>query len=319
MSAPALRIVTRNSPLALWQAELVRKRLQAIDPTLAIDLIGVHTTGDKILDAPLAKIGGKGLFIKELEQRLLEGSADLAVHSMKDVTIDLPAGLAIPVILEREDPRDAFISERYGSLDSLPHGARVGTSSLRRQCQLKAHRPDLEIRDLRGNVGTRLRKLDQGEFDAIILAAAGVKRLDLHAHIKGYLAPEIMLPAIGQGALGIECRAADEPVLELIQPLDHSDTHLCVVAERAVSRRLYGVGQVPLAGHAELIEGKLFLRALVGRIDGSEIVHGQISGPQANAEELGIALAEYLLSRGAKTLLEEFGAGCKRRIVRHEH
>jgi hydroxymethylbilane synthase len=305
LSAPALRIVTRKSPLALWQAELVRKRLQALYPTLAIDLIGVHTTGDKILDAPLAKIGGKGLFIKELEQRLLEGSANLAVHSMKDVTIDLPAGLAIPVILEREDPRDAFISERYGSLDSLPHRARIGTSSLRRQCQLKAHRPDLEIRDLRGNVGTRLRKLDQGEFDAIILAAAGVKRLDLHARIKGYLAPEIMLPAIGQGALGIECRAADEPVLELIQPLDHSDTHLCVVAERAVSRRLYGDCQVPLAGHAELIEGKLFLRALVGRIDGSEIVHGQISGPQANAEELGIALAEDLLSRGAKTLLEE--------------
>ena len=305
MSAPALRIVTRKSPLALWQAELVRKRLQALYPTLAIDLIGVHTTGDKILDAPLAKIGGKGLFIKELEQRLLEGSADLAVHSMKDVTIDLPAGLAIPVILEREDPRDAFISERYGSLDSLPHGARVGTSSLRRQCQLKAHRPDLEIRDLRGNVGTRLRKLDQGEFDAIILAAAGVRRLDLHARIKGYLAPEIMLPAIGQGALGIECRAADEPVLELIQPLDHSGTHLCVVAERAVSRRLYGDCQVPIAGHAELIEGELFLRALVGRIDGSEIVHGQISGPQANAEELGRVLAEDLLARGAKTLLEE--------------
>ena len=305
MSAPAFRIVTRKSPLALWQAELVRKRLQALYPTLAIDLIGVHTTGDKILDAPLAKIGGKGLFIKELEQRLLEGSANLAVHSMKDVTIDLPAGLAIPVILEREDPRDAFISERYGSLDSLPHGARVGTSSLRRQCQLKAHRPDLEIRDLRGNVGTRLRKLDQGEFDAIILAAAGVRRLDLHARIKGYLAPEIMLPAIGQGALGIECRAADEPVLELIQPLDHSGTHLCVVAERAVSRRLYGDCQVPIAGHAELIEGELFLRALVGRIDGSEIVHGQISGPQANAEELGRVLAEDLLARGAKTLLEE--------------
>jgi hydroxymethylbilane synthase len=305
LSAPALRIVTRKSPLALWQAELVRKRLQALYPTLAIDLIGVHTTGDKILDAPLAKIGGKGLFIKELEQRLLEGSADLAVHSMKDVTIDLPAGLAIPVILEREDPRDAFISERYGSLDNLPHGARVGTSSLRRQCQLKAHRPDLEIRDLRGNIGTRLRKLDQGEFDAIILAAAGVKRLDLHARIKGYLAPEIMLPAIGQGALGIECRVADKPVLELIQPLDHSDTHLCVVAERAVSRRLYGDCQVPIAGHAELIEDKLFLRALVGRIDGCEIVHGQISGPQANAEELSIALAEDLLSRGAKTLLEE--------------
>jgi hydroxymethylbilane synthase len=304
LSAPVLRIVTRNSPLALWQAELVRKRLQTIDPTLAIDLIGVHTTGDKILDAPLAKIGGKGLFIKELEQRLLEGSADLAVHSVKDVTIDLPLGLAVPVILEREDPRDAFISERYGSLDSLPHHARIGTSSLRRQCQLKAHWPDLEIRDLRGNIGTRLRKLDQGEFDAIILAAAGVRRLDLHARIKAYLAPEIMLPAIGQGALGIECRAADEPVLELIQPLDHSGTHLCVVAERAVSRRLYGDCQVPIAGHAELIEGKLFLRALVGRIDGSEIVHGQISGPQTNAEELGIALAEDLLSRGAKTILE---------------
>jgi hydroxymethylbilane synthase len=301
---PALRIVTRKSPLALWQAEFVRKRLQAIRPSLAIDLIGVHTTGDKILDAPLARIGGKGLFIKELEQCLLEGSADLAVHSMKDVPVDLPPDLTLAAILEREDPRDAFICERYGSLDSLPHGARVGTSSLRRQCQLKARRPDLAIQSLRGNVGTRLRRLDQGEFDAIILAAAGVKRLDLHARIKAYLAPEIMLPAIGQGALGIECRAADERVRALIRPLDHADTHLCVMAERAVNRRLYGGCQVPIAGHAELIEGKLFLRALVGRIDGSEIVHGQISGPQANAEELGIALAEDLLARGAKTLLE---------------
>jgi hydroxymethylbilane synthase len=300
----ALRIVTRKSPLALWQAEFVRKRLQAIRPSLAIDLIGVHTTGDKILDAPLARIGGKGLFIKELEQCLLEGSADLAVHSMKDVPVDLPPDLTLTAILEREDPRDAFICERYGSLDSLPHSARVGTSSLRRQCQLKARRPDLAIQSLRGNVGTRLRKLDQGEFDAIILAAAGVKRLDLHARIKAYLAPEIMLPAIGQGALGIECRAADERVRALIRPLDHADTRLCVMAERAVNRRLYGGCQVPIAGHAELIEGKLFLRALVGRIDGSEIVHGQISGSQANAEELGIALAEDLLARGAKTILE---------------
>ncbi|MCI0409845.1 MAG: hydroxymethylbilane synthase, partial [Acidobacteria bacterium] len=241
----------------------------------------------------------------ELEQCLLEGKADIAVHSMKDVTVDLPLGLILPVILEREDPRDVFISAHYESLESLPPGARVGTSSLRRQCQLRAYRPDLVIQSLRGNVGTRFSKLDRGEFEAIILAAAGVKRLSLQAQIKAYLAPEIMLPAIGQGAIGIECRAQDLRVLNLIEPLDHHATHLCVVAERALNRRLYGGCQVPLAAHAELIEGKLCLRALVGRVDGTEIVRGESSGPLDQAEQLGMALAEDLLKRGAGIILKE--------------
>lgn len=306
---PTLRLVTRKSPLALWQAEFVQNRLQALHPGLEIRLSGVHTTGDKILDAPLAKVGGKGLFIKELEQRLIEGEADIAVHSMKDVTIELPPELVLPVILEREDPRDVFISEHHESLDALPQGARVGTSSLRRQCQLKAHRPDLEVRDLRGNVGTRLNRLERGEFDAIILAAAGVKRLNLQDRIKAYLDLGAMLPAIGQGALGIECRMSDEQVLKLIEPLDHSATHLCVAAERALNRRLYGGCQVPIAAHAELIRGELTLRALVGRIDGTKIIRGALSGPPEQAEQLGVALAEDLLKRGAGTILEELMRG----------
>jgi hydroxymethylbilane synthase len=301
---PVLHLVTRKSPLALWQAEFVQKRLQTLHPELEIQLIGVQTTGDKILDAPLAKVGGKGLFIKELEQRLSEGAADIAVHSMKDVTVELPPGLVLAVILEREDPQDVFISEQYASLDALPSGARVGTSSLRRQCQLRAYRSDLEVWDLRGNVGTRVNKLGRGEFDAIILAAAGVKRLGLEDRIRSYLDPEIMLPAIGQGALGIECRAADRRVLELIAPLDHGATHLCVVAERALNRRLDGGCQVPIAAHAELSQGRLSLRALVGRVNGAEIIRGAISGPPDQAEQLGVALAEDLLARGAGPILE---------------
>jgi hydroxymethylbilane synthase len=305
MSHKTLRIVTRKSPLALWQAEHVRDRLRALHPDLEVLLIGVQTMGDKVLDAPLAKIGGKGLFVKELEQQLLAGGADIAVHSMKDVTVDLPDGLDLPVILEREDPRDALISLRYDALESLPQGARVGTSSLRRQCQLRALRPDLRISDLRGNVGTRLGRLEKGEFDAIILAAAGVKRLGMESRIKAYLEPSVILPAIGQGAIGIECRAGDKAVLELIQPLDHAETHLRVLAERALNRRLFGGCQVPIAGYAEILGEELCLRALVGRTDGSEVIRDSIRGPVRDAEQLGVQLAERLLSQGADVILKD--------------
>ena len=308
MKLERIRIATRKSPLAIWQAEHVQERLQALHPGLQVELIGMQTEGDRILDAPLAKIGGKGLFIKELEQRLLEHSADIAVHSMKDVTVDLPGGLALPVILEREDPRDAFISNEYSCLEALPRGAVVGTSSLRRQCQLKALRPDLMIRDLRGNVGTRLGKLDAGEYAAIILAVAGVMRLGQAGRIRTRLEPEQLLPAIGQGAIGIECRAGDTAVEELLRPLDHAATHTRVLAERGVNRRLDGGCQVPIAAHALLDHGRLFLRGLVGRVDGSEIIRAEVEGPAARAEALGMELGEALLVRGADAILAELMA-----------
>lgn len=311
MPATTLRIATRNSPLALWQAEHVRARLLALHPGLEVDLVGIQTRGDKILDSPLARIGGKGLFIKELEQSLADGATDIAVHSMKDVTIDLPPGMALPVVLEREDPRDAFVSNHHADLESLPQHARVGTSSLRRQCQLKALRPDLEILNLRGNVGTRLRRLDEDRYDAIILAAAGLIRLDLAQRIRQFLPVDCMLPAIGQGAIGIECREDDAVTRTLIAPLDHPDTHICVAAERAVNRRLFGGCQVPVAGHARL-EGvqreTMHLRALVGRTDGSELLQGVRDGHPGQAEEIGTDLAEELLARGARTILAELSA-----------
>ncbi len=305
MKLDRIRIATRKSPLAMWQAEHVRERLLALHPGLRVELIGMHTEGDRILDAPLAKIGGKGLFIKELEQRLLDHSADIAVHSMKDVTVDLPEGLVLPVILEREDPRDAFIANRYSSLDELPRGAVVGTSSLRRQCQLKALRPDLVIRDLRGNVGTRLGRLDAGEYAAIILATAGIVRLGQGGRIRMRLEPEQLLPAIAQGAIGIECRAGDSAVMELLQPLDHAGTHTRVVAERGVNRRLDGGCQVPIAAHALLDHGRLSMRGLVGRLDGSEIIRAEVAGPAGEAGALGLELGEILLARGADAILAE--------------
>jgi hydroxymethylbilane synthase len=262
------------------------------------------TQGDKILDSPLAKIGGKGLFVKELEDGLLNGRADLAVHSMKDVPVTLPAGLHLPVICKREDPRDAFVSRRYQSLDELPHGARVGTSSLRRQCQIKARRPDLEIVSLRGNVNTRLAKLDGGNFDAVILAAAGLLRLGLGERITAYLDPAISLPAVGQGAVGIECRRDDPEVNRLIAVLDDPDTHTCVTAERAMNHRLEGGCQVPIAGHATLNIAILQLHGLVGAPDGGRVIRGEISGPREEAERLGAALAEKLLLRGAASILK---------------
>ncbi|MGQ0656550.1 MAG: hydroxymethylbilane synthase [Chromatiales bacterium] len=298
-----LRIATRKSPLALWQAQHVKERLFAHHPELVIELVGIQTRGDKILDSPLASVGGKGLFIKELEHSLREGHTDIAVHSMKDVTIDLPADLALPVILEREDPRDAFISEAYPALDSLPAHARIGTSSLRRQCQLRALGRSWVIQDLRGNIGTRLRRLDEGHFDAIVLAVAGLKRLGLRTRVRQFLDTDVMLPAIGQGAIGIECRADDRAVIDLIAPLYHDDTARCVLAERAVNRRLYGGCQLPIAGHASLQGGELHLRALVGQVDGSMILRGSMSGPAADGERLGLELAEDLLARGAAGVL----------------
>ncbi len=303
MSPMTLRIATRKSPLALWQAEHVAARLRAAHPELAVELVGISTKGDRILDAPLAKVGGKGLFVKELEQALLEGAADIAVHSMKDVPVEFPAGLCLPVILEREDPRDAFVCSRYAHPDELPAGARVGTSSLRRACQLAARYPAIEILSLRGNVGTRLAKLDAGEYDAIILAAAGLKRLGLEARIACVLEPETSLPAMGQGAIGIECREGDPAVLDLIRVLDDPATHVRLRAERALNARLQGGCQVPIAGHALLEGEQLWLRALVGEPDGSRLIEGEIRGPAAEAEALGLRLADELLARGAREIL----------------
>ncbi len=299
-----IRIATRKSPLALWQAEHVADALRTAHPGLRVEILGMSTQGDKILDTPLAKIGGKGLFVKELEARMLEGDADIAVHSMKDVPVELPPGLHLAVILEREDPRDAFVSNRYASLEDLPEGAVVGTSSLRRQCQLADRRPDLRIESLRGNVNTRLRKLDEGEYDAVILAAAGLIRLGFGERIRTALDPADSLPAIGQGAVGIECRNDDPRVNTLLAPLHHTDTADRVRAERAFNARLEGGCQVPIGGHAVLEGDQLWLRGLVGTVDGSEIIRGEIRGPREQAETLGTALAEELLDRGAREILK---------------
>lgn len=300
----SLRIGTRKSPLALWQAEHVRARLRELHPGLDVELVTMTTEGDKILDTPLAKIGGKGLFIKELEQALLDGRADIAVHSLKDVTVTLPDGLHIPVIGEREDPRDAFVSNHHASLAQLPRGARVGTSSLRRQCQLRAAYPDLDVITLRGNVNSRLQKLDRGDFDAILLATAGLKRLGFEARITAVLAPELLLPAVGQGAIAIECRRNDDEVNRLIAPLHHAPTALRVAAERALNARLEGGCQVPIAAYAELEGNDLHLRALVGEPDGSRVIRGDIQGEAERAAALGESLADELLTRGARRILD---------------
>ncbi|MDB6063454.1 MAG: hemC [Verrucomicrobiaceae bacterium] len=305
MSTETLRIATRKSPLALWQAEFVRAQLQRHHPGLHVELVTFTTRGDKILDTPLAKIGGKGLFVKELETALLEHSADIAVHSMKDVPMDFPAGLGLGVICEREDPRDAFVSTRFASLAQLPHGARIGTSSLRRQCQLQALRPDVEILSLRGNVNTRLAKLDADEYDAIILATAGLLRLDFGARIRERIAVQTSLPAGGQGAVGIEIREDDERVRALLAPLHHEATSLCVRAERALNKHLQGGCQVPIACFAELHETQLFLRGLVGAPDGSVLLRAEARGLSAEPEALGIAVAEQLLQQGAAAILEQ--------------
>ena len=300
-----IRIATRKSALALWQAEHVKARLEQAHPGLKVSLVPMVSRGDKLLDAPLAKIGGKGLFVKELETALLENEADIAVHSMKDVPMDFPEGLGLYCICEREDPRDAFVSNTFASLDALPAGSVVGTSSLRRQAQLLARRPDLKIQFLRGNVNTRLAKLDAGEYDAIILAAAGLIRLGFEDRIRSSISAEDSLPAGGQGAVGIECRTADAEVHALLAPLHHVDTSDRVTAERALNKRLNGGCQVPIACYALLEGEELWLRGLVGQPDGGLLLRAEARAPRAAAEALGVQVAEALLAQGAARILAE--------------
>lgn len=310
MTTAHLRIATRQSPLALWQAEYVKAQLELHHPGIQVELLKFTTRGDKILDTPLAKIGGKGLFVKELEQALLAGEADIAVHSMKDVPMAFPDGLMLGVICPRETPFDALVSNHFSTFADLLQGAVVGTSSLRRQCQLRRLRPDLDIRDLRGNVGTRLSKLDAGEYDAIVLAAAGLKRLGLAERIRESLSAELCLPAGGQGAVGIECRSHDAATAGLIAPLSCATTTRRVTAERALNRKLQGGCQVPIACFAIEENGSLFLRGLVGSIDGRETLTAEARAPLANmdpedAEALGITVAEQLLAQGADRILQQ--------------
>jgi len=300
-----LRIATRSSPLALWQAEEVARRLKPIYPDLKVSLVQIKTRGDKLLDAPLAKVGGKGLFVKELEVGILEGRADIAVHSMKDVPVEFPEGLELALIMQREDPRDAFVSNQYDSLDSMPAGTLVGTSSLRRQTQIRERYPHLRIDWLRGNVNTRLRKLDDGEYNAIILACAGLIRLGFEHRITRSLEPEECLPAIGQGAVGIEVRSDDITVKELLAPLGHAETSTRIAAERALNEALNGGCQVPIAGYAVLDDGQIFLRGLVGEPDGSRILRAEASGKAEDAVSIGRQLAEDLLSQGADQILSQ--------------
>ncbi|ALQ06707.1 MULTISPECIES: hydroxymethylbilane synthase [Pseudoalteromonas] len=300
-----VRIATRKSALALWQAEFVKAELERFHADVCVELVPMSTQGDIILDTPLAKIGGKGLFVKELEQAMLDGRADIAVHSMKDVPVEFPEGLELHTICEREDPRDAFVSNNFANLGELPQGAIVGTSSLRRQCQIKALRPDLDIRDLRGNVNTRLGKLDDGQYDAIILAAAGLIRLEMESRIADYIEPEVSLPANGQGAVGIECRIDDEVTKALLAPLEHTQTRIRVNAERSMNRYLEGGCQVPIGAYA-LVDGEqVHLRGLVGAVDGSEILRDEVTGHVNDAEKLGIELAKKLLAQGADKILAE--------------
>ena len=303
MSLPTVRIATRQSPLALWQAEFVKAELERFHAGIVVELVKFTTQGDKILDAPLAKIGGKGLFVKELEQALLDGRADIAVHSMKDVPVDFPDGLGLVTICEREDPADAFVSNTYASLHDLPQGAIVGTSSLRRRCQLLQARPDLDIRDLRGNVGTRLGKLDAGQYDAVVLAAAGLIRLGLAERIRHKLDHTLSLPAAGQGAVGIECRLADARIRALLAPLHHEPTALCVRAERAMNAALQGGCQVPIAAFAVLAGDQLHLRGRVGDVDGSQLLKAEASASAAAPEALGQQVATQLLAQGAGEIL----------------
>ena len=298
-----LRIATRQSPLALWQANFVKAELEKHFPELSVELVTMVTKGDIILDTPLAKIGGKGLFVKELELALLENRADIAVHSMKDVPMSFPEGLGLAVICEREDPRDAFVSNRYANLDELPEGAVVGTSSLRRQCQLMAKYPHLTVKSLRGNVGTRLSKLDNGEYDAIILASAGLIRLGMPERIKSFISVDQSLPAAGQGAVGIETRINDERILNYLAKLNHETTACCVKAERAMNARLQGGCQVPIGGFATIKNGEVTLNALVGALDGSSIIRAAGKAPVSQAEELGVKIAEQLLAQGADRIL----------------
>lgn len=306
MAKRTLRIATRNSALALWQAEFIKSELERMHDHITVELLGIKTQGDKILDVPLAKIGGKGLFVKELEEAMLDGRADLAVHSMKDVPMMFPEGLGLVAICEREDPTDAFVSNDFENVDALPRGAVVGTASLRRESQLRAYRPDLQIRTLRGNVNTRLAKLDAGNYDAIVLASSGLKRLGFDTRVRYSMPDTISLPAVGQGALGIECRLDDLELVEMLAPLNHTDSSDRVKAERALNRRLEGGCQVPIAAYALLEENDtLWLRGLVGAVDGTEIFRVDGRAPRAEGERLGRELAEELLALGADRVLAE--------------
>lgn len=298
-----LVIASRESALALWQARHIQARLQALYPDTDVEILGMTTTGDQILDSPLARIGGKGLFVKELEQALSDGRADLAVHSMKDVPMHLPEGFALAATGEREDPRDAFVSVHFERLEDLPEGSVVGTSSLRRQSQLQARFPHLKIESLRGNLQTRLRKLDDGQYAAIILAAAGLKRLGLEERITQLIAPEQSIPAVGQGALGIEIREDRDDMRALLQPLNHPETEACVLAERAMSRALAGSCTVPLGAYARMRGNQLHVVGFVARVDGSEIVRDEVNGPPEYADTLGKALAKKLVDQGADRIL----------------
>jgi hydroxymethylbilane synthase len=297
-------IATRESALALWQARHVAQRIRSLNPQIRTELLGLTTEGDRRLGVSLAKIGGKGLFVKELEQALVEQRAHIAVHSMKDVPMHLPPGLVIAAVLAREDPRDAFVSNRFARLTDLPPGSRIGTSSLRRESQLRARHPGLQILPLRGNVQTRLRKLDEGQFEAIILAAAGLKRLSLEARIRGLLEPEESLPAAGQGAMGIECRSDSAALIALLAPLDDARTRRCVEAERAVSRALAGSCSVPLGAYATVEGGAMQLRGFVATADGSRIAADEVQGAvDVSPETLGQQLADRLIARGARDIL----------------
>lgn len=300
-----IRIATRKSPLALWQANFVKQNLLLAHKDLTVELIPMVTQGDIILDSPLSKIGGKGLFVKQLEQAILNNEADIAVHSIKDIPAQFPEGLMLAAICQRDEVRDAFVANKYASLNDLPEGAIVGTSSLRRQCQLRSHFPHLIIKDLRGNVGTRLNKLDDGQYDAIILASVGLKRLSLEHRITQYIDIDLMLPAVGQGAVGIESRTDDKQILDIISVLDDKKSRACIQAERAMNNALQGGCQVPIAGYCRLNNDELMLQGLVGRVDGSKIIKQQITGFINEAESLGEKLAKQLLNQGADLILTE--------------
>lgn len=298
-----LRIATRRSPLALWQAEHVKARLEALHPGLTVVLVPLKTQGDVILDTPLSKIGGKGLFVKELEACMLAGEADIAVHSMKDVPMEFPEGLELGPILERHAPTDALVSNTWASLDAIPAGKVIGTSSLRRSCQLLASRPDLKIQWLRGNLQTRIGKLDAGEYDAILLATSGLQRMGLGDRIRQEIPAEVSLPACGQGALGIELRSGDARAAELVAPLNDPQTATCVLAERAMNTRLKGGCQVPIGGYAVQEGDQLWLRALVGEPEGGRILKAEARGPLTDPQALGVQVAEQLLAQGAGDIL----------------
>ncbi len=302
-----LVIASRESALAMWQAKHIQQSLQALYPDCEIEILGMTTTGDQILDAPLAQIGGKGLFIKELETALLDGRADLAVHSMKDVPMNLPDEFLLAAVSKREDARDAFVSNRYQKIEDLPAGSIVGTSSLRRQSQLKARFPHLKVETLRGNLQTRLRKLDEGQYDGIILAAAGLIRLQLGGRIRQLISTDDSIPAVGQGALGIEINAQRQDLLEVLAPLNDATTHACVAAERAFSRALAGSCTVPLGAYANSADAQtIHIQGFVSALDGSTVLKNQLVGQLSQAEQLGASLAQALIAQGAREVLNDY-------------